>query len=83
MTTQMSSREFNQQTSRAKQAAAGGPVFITDRGRPSHVLLTYEAYETLTGANHLLDRLAEPAGVELVELVVSASRETARPAEFD
>ncbi len=36
--TSLSSREFNQDTSRAKKAAKDGPVFITDRGRPAHVL---------------------------------------------
>jgi prevent-host-death family protein len=81
--TQMSSREFNQDTSGAKKAAERGPVYITDRGRPAHVLLTYEAYEQLTGAQHVLDRLAEPAGVEDVELTIPASEETARPAVFE
>ncbi|HEX4032186.1 MAG TPA: hypothetical protein VHX20_17615 [Terracidiphilus sp.] len=38
--TTLSSREFNQDVSRAKRAAKKGPVFVTDRGRPSHVLLT-------------------------------------------
>ncbi len=37
-TTTMSSREFNQDTSRAKKAAQNGPVVITDGGRPAHVL---------------------------------------------
>lgn len=45
--TTISSRAFNQDTSRAKAAAKDGPVIITDRGRPSHVLLTFEAYEAL------------------------------------
>lgn len=38
--TTLSSREFNQDTSRAKKAADAGPVIITDRGRPAHVLLS-------------------------------------------
>ena len=38
--TTLSGRVFNQDTSRAKRAAKKGPVFITDRGRPAHVLLT-------------------------------------------
>ncbi len=46
--TTVSSREFNQDTSGAKRAAAKGPVIITDRGRPSHVLLSFEAYQKLT-----------------------------------
>lgn len=47
--TTLSSREFNQDTGRAKKAANEGPVFITDRGRPAHVLLSIEEYKRLTG----------------------------------
>jgi prevent-host-death family protein len=47
--TKLSSREFNQDTGKAKRAAKRGPVFITDRGRPSHVLLTVEEYERIAG----------------------------------
>ena len=44
----ISSREFNQGTSEAKRAASNGSVFITDRGRPAHVLLSFEDYQRLT-----------------------------------
>jgi prevent-host-death family protein len=47
--TTFSSREFNQDAGRAKKAAAKGPVFITDRGRPAHVLLRIEDYRRLKG----------------------------------
>ena len=47
--TTMTSREFNQDASRAKKAAGDGPVFITDRGKPAHVLLNIEDYRKLTG----------------------------------
>ncbi len=47
--TTFSSREFNQDASRAKKAAKAGPVFITDRGQPAHVLLSIEDYRKLTG----------------------------------
>lgn len=83
MVTQMSSREFNQDASGAKKAAERGPVYITDRGRPAHVLLTYEAYEQLLGTRHVLDRLAEPAGVEDIEFTIPTSDEVARPATFE
>jgi prevent-host-death family protein len=57
-TTKLSSREFNQDTSRAKRAAKRGPVFITDRGRPSHVLLSVEEYQRLTeGQKSIVDLL--------------------------
>ena len=36
--TTLSSRELNQDVTKAKKAALHGPVFITDRGKPSHVL---------------------------------------------
>jgi len=81
--TEMTSREFNQDTSRAKKAAEKGPVYITDRGRPAHVLLTYTAYEELVGPGRLLDLLAQPAGVEDVEFTALRSDEPARPADFD
>jgi prevent-host-death family protein len=64
--TKLSSRDFNQDTSRAKRAAKRGPVFITDRGRPSHVLLTVEEYERITGGQKsVLDLLAMPAAAEI------------------
>ena len=45
--TTLSSREFSRDTSKAKKAAKGGPLFITDRGRPAHVLLSIEHYQKL------------------------------------
>ena len=64
--TKLSSREFNQNTSRAKRAARKGPVFITDRGRPSHVLITAEEYQRITGGQKsLADLLAMPEAAEI------------------
>ncbi|MEM7275075.1 MAG: type II toxin-antitoxin system Phd/YefM family antitoxin [Actinomycetota bacterium] len=83
MVNQMSSREFNQDTSGAKKAAEHGPVYITDRGRPAHVLLTFDAYEELIGPDRALDLLAEPAGVADIEFRVSKSIEVATPAAFE
>jgi prevent-host-death family protein len=51
MITTLSSREFNQDSSGAKNAANKGPVIITDRGKPAHVLLSFAAYKKLTGDN--------------------------------
>ena len=64
--TKLSSRDFNQDTGRAKRAAKRGPVFITDRGRPSHVLLTVEEYQRITGGQKsVADSLAMPAAAEI------------------
>ena len=62
--TTLTSREFNQDTSGAKKAANKGPVFITDRGRPAHVLLTIEDYQRLTGEYMSLLKAVEQAGAE-------------------
>jgi len=63
--TTLSSREFNQDTSGAKKAARRGPVFITDRGRPAHVLLTIEDYRRLAGSSvTLAEALAQREDAE-------------------
>lgn len=81
--TSVSSREFNQDTGRAKRAARRGPVVITDRGKPSHVLLTFEDYNRLASRGlTVIDVLGMPAGIEDVELDIPALREPAKPADL-
>ena len=64
--TTLSSREFNQDTSRAKKAAVEGPVFITDRGKPAHVLLSIEEYRRITGGHRkIADVLAMPGAADI------------------
>jgi prevent-host-death family protein len=59
-TTKISSRKFNQDVGGAKRAAAKGPVVITDRGRPAHVLLSIEDYKRLTeGSASIVDLIAD------------------------
>lgn len=80
--TTLSSRQFNQDASKAKKAALTGPVFITDRGRPAHVLLTFEAYQKITGGHtKVADLLAMP-GLTESELEIPKSRDIARAAEL-
>lgn len=64
--TTLSSREFNQDTSRAKKAARKGPVFITDRGRPAHVLLTIADYQKMTNKReNIADLLSMPEAAKI------------------
>ena len=64
--TTLSSREFNQDASGAKRAALAGPVFITDRGQPAHVLLTIEEYRRLIGQQgNIVELLAAQDAVEI------------------
>jgi prevent-host-death family protein len=66
MTVTLTSRQFNQDASGAKKAARQGPVFITNRGRLAHVLLTIEDYRRLTGGNmSLAEALAQPGGADV------------------
>jgi len=59
--TTLSSREFNQDVGKAKRATRNGPVFITDRGRPAHVLLSLDEYQRLTGTHRsIVDALSMP-----------------------
>ncbi|MES2740636.1 MAG: type II toxin-antitoxin system Phd/YefM family antitoxin [Pseudomonadota bacterium] len=57
----LTSREFNQAASEVKRAANNGPVFITDRGRPAHVLMSFEHYQRLTKQRrYIADALSMP-----------------------
>jgi prevent-host-death family protein len=81
--TTLSSRQFNQDTGQAKKAAKAGPVVITDRGQPSHVLLTFDEYKKLSQKHvSLAQALAMPGG-EDIEFDPPRSRELPRAAELD
>ncbi len=80
--TTISSREFNQGASEAKRAANKGPVFITDRGRPAHVLMSMELYRRLTGSRQKIADLLAMPGIEDVELEIPRLRDLARPPDF-
>ncbi|MDB5098369.1 MAG: Prevent host death family protein [Cyanobacteria bacterium RYN_339] len=80
--TTLSSREFNQDTSKAKKAAALGPVFITDRGKPAHVLLSIEEYLRISGGHRkIADALAMP-GIADIEFEPPRFEMGIRPADF-
>ena len=80
--TTLSSREFNQDTSKAKKAAKVGPVFITDRGRPAHVLLSIEQYHALAApAASIIELLASP-GAEAVRFTAPRVRKLAKPVDL-
>jgi prevent-host-death family protein len=65
----VSSREFNQDVSQAKRLARFEPVFVTDRGRPTHVLMSMEAFRRLSGQSEtIVDLLAAPAAPPLDDL---------------
>jgi prevent-host-death family protein len=81
--TTITSRQFNQDTSRAKKAAKKGPVFITDRGRPAHVLLTIEDYKAMGGKRkNIVELLAMPEAAEIEFDPPRLGDEIVRAADF-
>lgn len=80
--TTLTSREFNQDTGRAKKAATAGPVFITDRGKPAHVLISIEDYQRLTGQyRNIIEALSMP-GLSDIEVEFPRLLELTRSADF-
>jgi PHD/YefM family antitoxin component YafN of YafNO toxin-antitoxin module len=78
----LTSREFNQDTGRAKKEALNEPVYITDRGKPSHVLLSYETYKAITRKRATIGELLSMDGVEDIEFTPDNITDKAVAAEF-
>ncbi len=50
----------------ALRAAAYGPVFLTENGRASHVLLSFDEYSRIAGSGEtILEMLGDPAVAEI------------------
>jgi len=83
MASTISSREFNQDAAGAKRAARKGPVFITDRGRPAHVLLSIAEYRRLAqSGKSIAELLAGAPEVEEFDPPRMGDR-IFRPIDFD
>ena len=81
--TTISSREFNQEASKVKRAAANGPVFITERGHPSHVLLTIEEYQKITDKKEsIVELLAMPEAADIDFKPPSLNKELYKPTDL-
>lgn len=82
--TTISSRDFNQDAGGAKKAAEKGPVIITDRGKPSHVLLSYEAYLKMSGGELNLAAALGDADSEYIEFEPpKMTGPVAKPVDFE
>lgn len=76
----ITSGEFDRDASAAMRIAEDGPVTITDHGRRSHVLLTVEDFDRLSGARERLGDTLRARGTEGIELDVPHRRlEAPRP----
>jgi prevent-host-death family protein len=57
----VSMREYNQDSSGVVRAASKAPVFLTNRGKTTHVLMSIEEYEKLNGRpKSIVDMLRHP-----------------------
>ena len=82
--TSFSSRQFNHDLGTVKKAANTGPVFITDRGRPAHVLMTYADYKKMTDTTtKIADLLAMPAEGAEIDLRIETSKDLIKAANLD
>lgn len=80
--TTLTSRQFNQDASKAKKAAKAGPVFITDRGRTAHVLLSFDDYKRISGGHaKIADLLAMPEIAEM-DLEIPSLSDLAQAADI-
>ena len=66
--TTVTSRELNRDVARASKAAKSWPVFITDRGKTAHVLLSIEDYRRLAGEGRSLLATLSMAGLADIDL---------------
>lgn len=79
----MTSRAFNQDVGKAKKLASKDPVFITDRGKLAHVLLSAETYQKLLNKQNIVDLLAMNYGSDIDFDVPKITQKLYRPEDFD
>lgn len=80
--TTLSSREFQQNANQAQKAARSGPVFITNRGKPTQVLLSIEEYQKITGQRRSIVAALSMPGLSEFDADFPRSDERPRPADF-
>lgn len=81
--TKISSREFNQDVTKAKRAAAKVPVIITDRGESAYVLLRHDAYRRSLGRGPTICELLILLGADAIDFDPPKLGEgLIKPAEF-
>ncbi|MCF6288276.1 MAG: type II toxin-antitoxin system Phd/YefM family antitoxin [Proteobacteria bacterium] len=57
--TTVTSRELNQDISKVKKVCEAGPVYVTNRGNPTHVMMTFDEYQKLVGnSKNIVELLA-------------------------
>jgi prevent-host-death family protein len=83
MSTTFTSRDFNRDPGSIKRAALEGPVFITDRNKPSLVVLAIKDYERLAGRGASLFDVLMPGDDQDFDFEPPRARVGVRAAELD
>lgn len=84
MISTVTSREFNQNISKAQRQAHQAPVIITNRGKPDLVLLSYEEYQRMTGKKQtLLEAIGNHDAAFIDFEPMREPAIVARPVDFD
>ncbi|MGV8938643.1 MAG: type II toxin-antitoxin system Phd/YefM family antitoxin [Allorhizobium sp.] len=78
----LTSRELNHDVSSAKKAAQNGPVIITDRGKPSHVLMTYDDFNRLSGKRRSLIETLSMPGLSEIDFSPERVKIVSRPVDL-
>lgn len=83
MPSTFTSREFNRDPGSVKRAAQSGPVFITDRNKPSLVVMAIKDYERLAGRGASLLDVLMPDEDQDFEFEPPKASLAARPVDLD
>lgn len=79
--TRVTAAEFNRSPSRVKRDALEQPIIVTERDRPTVVVLSYAEYQKLQGAPKNLGTWLQGRGAGLEELLPSREVDP-RPVPF-
>ena len=79
----ISSSQFNRDSGAAKKASETGPVLITERGTPSHVLMTWSDYQRIAGKPETIAEALAMKGVADVPFDPPRLDDTPSPAPLD
>ncbi len=81
--TTLTSRTFNQNVTEAKRSALEHPVFITDRGNITHVLLNIDHYKEITrNSANIIDLLTMPDAEDIDLNVEPLTDNILKPGDF-
>jgi prevent-host-death family protein len=83
LTTSISSDQLQVNAKMAMDASRAGPVIITDRGKPTHVLLMFADYKKLISAKSKISELLAMPDADNITIELRRSDEPARAADLE